>query len=130
MTTDLLNRPITAPSAVVSPSWDFVPVIFANGEDDDLPGLTAAIRNERVQYGDRIYKHGEEIIIHDKVLRLCCDSLHILGVDDKEPSDAEPGAVVVREGGRRILYEDVSVRMGDPPITFYMTDPRYVIWEI
>lgn len=41
---------------------DFVPVIFGNGEDNDCPGLLAAIGNERVQYEDTIYKPNESIV--------------------------------------------------------------------
>lgn len=46
-----------------------VPVIFANGEDDDLPGLVAAIENRRVQFDDRIYEPGEPLIIRERSLR-------------------------------------------------------------
>ena len=39
----------------LGPAFDFVPVIFANGEDDDLPGIAAALQNEAVQYGEHVY---------------------------------------------------------------------------
>lgn len=57
------------------PKLDFVPVIFANGVDDDLPGLVAALKDERVQYGSKIYKKGETIDIIGKQLALSCNCL-------------------------------------------------------
>lgn len=42
---------------------DFVPVIFANGEDDDEPGLVAAISGKRVQYLNKIYSEFEQMIL-------------------------------------------------------------------
>lgn len=41
----------------------FVPVIFANGEEDDAPGLQAAFDNDAVQFDGRIYEPGEPIAI-------------------------------------------------------------------
>ncbi len=48
----------------------FVPVIFANGEDDDTQGLIAAIENERVQFDEKIYDPGEHISISDRKILL------------------------------------------------------------
>ena len=41
----------------------FVDVIFANGEDDDLFGIAAAFSNRPVQYLEKIYKPGEDITV-------------------------------------------------------------------
>lgn len=41
----------------------FVPVIFANGDDDDAPGLQACADNEAVQFDGRIYEPNEEVTI-------------------------------------------------------------------
>jgi hypothetical protein len=48
----------------------FVPVIFANGEDDDCPGLEAAFTNKEVLFDDRTYRPGEDIVIHRRKLAL------------------------------------------------------------
>jgi hypothetical protein len=41
----------------------FVPVIFANGEDDDAPGLQACFDDEAVQLDGRIHEPGETVEI-------------------------------------------------------------------
>ena len=48
----------------------FVPVIFANGEDDDAPGLQACFDDEPVQYENRIYEPGEAVTIFGRHLIL------------------------------------------------------------
>ena len=50
----------------------FVPcrVIFANGKDDDTPGIIAAIRNERVAYGEHVYEPGDPLRVDNVALRL------------------------------------------------------------
>jgi hypothetical protein len=58
---------------------DFVPVIFANGVDDDLPGIAAALRNERVQYEETIYEPFEDIFVFKKKLAFSCARLTIIG---------------------------------------------------
>ena len=42
---------------------DFHPVIFANGEDDDLPGVAAALENKPVYFLERLYQPGEPIVV-------------------------------------------------------------------
>jgi hypothetical protein len=49
----------------------FVPVIFANGEDDDGPGLQACFDNEAVQFDDRIYEPGEPVSIFGRRIVIC-----------------------------------------------------------
>lgn len=46
----------------------FIPVIFANGEDDDVPGLIAAFENKPVLYNDKTYHIDEDIEIIGKTL--------------------------------------------------------------
>jgi hypothetical protein len=64
MTTDTLEKPKTELDV------EFVPVIFANGEDDDTPGLIAALKNEKVLFDENIYLPFEriEIIKRDLVI--------------------------------------------------------------
>ena len=49
---------------------DFHPVIFANGEDDDLPGIEAAFLNQPVYYLNTLVAPGEAIIIGFKNVAL------------------------------------------------------------
>lgn len=71
----------------------FVPVIFANGEDDDLPGLAAAVENRHVQFDDRIYKPGEELIIDRRHLYLS-RGIFIVGAKADWPVAADEWFVV------------------------------------
>lgn len=64
-----------SPHAKPREQWDFVPVIFANGVDDDLMGIEAAVKNERVQYEEKVYKPGEDITIDGKKIRLKCSKV-------------------------------------------------------
>lgn len=67
---DLIRRPKARRAADAEKR--FVAVIFANGEDDDLPGLIAAAKNEPVQLDEKIYKPGETIrIVARKMLFNC-----------------------------------------------------------
>lgn len=58
-----------------------IPVIFATGNDDDLPGLIAACRNEEVLFGDKAYRPGENITIRGKVLAFACRSIEFWNED-------------------------------------------------
>lgn len=82
----------------------FLPVIFANGEDDDVPGLVAAIANKPFQFDDRIYKRGEELVIDRRTIRLSA-TLIILGSTAIAPEVVE-GSVVVREGDRKVTISN------------------------
>jgi len=74
---DELNRQFAAIAEISKPAvrldivtrLGLVPVIFANGVDDDLPGLVAAIQNSRVLFGERIYEPGEPLVIERRILR-------------------------------------------------------------
>ena len=92
----------------------FVPVIFANNFDDDLPGLVAALRNEPVHFAWHIYSPGENIRIEDRMLCLSCNLLFVLGAEDVAPPDASrPGTVVVRQPAnpRHITIWNCIIRM-------------------
>lgn len=52
---------------------DLVPVVFANGEDDDTPGLLAALNNERFQYQDKIYDVNESVLFDHCIFSLSRD---------------------------------------------------------
>lgn len=49
---------------------DFHPVIFANGEDDDFPGIVAAMENKPVYFLERLYRPGEQISVAFKTIRV------------------------------------------------------------
>lgn len=105
----------------------FVPVIFASGRDDDLPGIVAALKNEAVQYGDRIYKPDENITVDghregNGALCLSCDRLYILGPDQDLQSQMTrhgwlvptPQSVVVRcpdDMQRHVLISNNDIHM-------------------
>ncbi|WP_114214201.1 MULTISPECIES: hypothetical protein [Brucella/Ochrobactrum group] len=42
---------------------EWVPVIFANGEDDDGPGVAAYVSGRKVQFGDEIYPPEKDLLI-------------------------------------------------------------------
>lgn len=49
---------------------EFVPVIFANGKDDDSYGVAAWLKqDQRVQFDGRIYAPGEHIVISGRSMR-------------------------------------------------------------
>ena len=57
---------------------DFVPVIFANGSDDDSYGIAAWMKkNQRVQFDGRIYKPGEHIVIEGRRMLFKLSLIHI-----------------------------------------------------
>lgn len=61
--------------------FEFIPVIFANGTDDDIPGLVAAIRNEKFQFDEKIYQPDEPLIIDNRKIRIT-KRLIVIGNDD------------------------------------------------
>lgn len=92
---------------------DFVPVIFANGEDDDLPGFEAAVWNQRVQYDDHIYEVGEAIRIVGRNMYFSVRQITVLG-HDAPLSSALPDSYIIREPKehRSISIEDCTIYMG------------------
>jgi len=66
--TTLARPPIKAPQRDLSEI--FVPVLFANGEDDDLLGLVAAFEHKPVMYDGKVYQPAEGITVKDRQLRL------------------------------------------------------------
>lgn len=87
------------------------PVIFANGEDDDLPGLQAFARNEAVQYRDKVYEPDETVAVVGH-LNLSCH-----------------GVLFSAEGMPRIVAfgsmsgEVAKIHLGDGPRTFCWSGP-------
>lgn len=49
---------------------DLVPVIFANGEDNDVPGLLAACHGQRVLFKDKIYEPTENILFDYEIFAI------------------------------------------------------------
>jgi len=96
----------------------FVPVIFANGVDDDLPGIAAACKDEPVQYEDVVYKPGEAITLYGVTLRIFASGVKFVG--DGEPLELRPSpcdesgvAVVhVRETGRAVSFDHCNFLFG------------------
>jgi len=74
----------------------FVPVIFANGRDDDLPGLQAAVRNEAVQFDERIYQPDESLQIIRRTIAFSAAGLWMCGPDVKLPANVPNGWCCVR----------------------------------
>lgn len=66
------------PKRKTSTKWDFVPVLFANGRDDDLPGFTAMCKDERFQLDEKIYEPGEAVEIRNRTLLFSCHSIYIV----------------------------------------------------
>lgn len=91
----------------------FVPVIFANGNDDDLPGFEAAVKNVAVQYREKIYQPGEPIEIVGTYLRFTPHHITILGAH-VPIEKAMPGSYVIREGdpSRHITVDSCTIWMG------------------
>lgn len=85
---------------------DFVPVIFANGEDDDGPGLTAALTNQRVQFMDKIYQPNQDMILIN-----CKFALTV------------PINLVDPVSGRTMKFEDINI----PGFTFVTKLGRVVL---
>lgn len=91
----------------------FVPVIFANGEDDDIPGLVAAIEHKWVQFDGHIYKPHEDIVIHNRHL-VMSRSIYVIGLETPLPEDlVQDHYIVVRIGntGRHITITDNLITM-------------------
>lgn len=84
----------------------FVPVIFANGVDDDVPGLVAAIEHKLVQFDDKLYEPREDIEINGRTI-LLSKQLYVVGCDEPLP-DVGDAWVVIRQGneGRHIAFNN------------------------
>lgn len=78
----LLTNPILPRAArkVDRSIWN-VPVIFANGRDDDGPGLVAAAANERVLFDAKIYEPDENIDIVGRNLALSAPGVTVVDCD-------------------------------------------------
>lgn len=88
----------------------FVPVIFANGEDDDLAGLLATFRDEAVLFGDRVYQPGEDVSVIQRSLRMS-RRLRVLNPSEDAPTGLDETWVVVRQpvNSRFVTICDCSV---------------------
>lgn len=67
MSTKLKTRPTGDLNAV------FIPVIFANGEDDDLPGIVAALEGRDVLYNESVVRPADPLLIYKRRLRWKAD---------------------------------------------------------
>ena len=92
-----------------------IPVIFANGKDDDLPGLAAAFKNETVIYNKRLYKPDEDIKVFGKTLILVCHGIFILSVDHPEPENPNDWTLIrYPKTGRKTVIENNILKRVDP----------------
>ena len=76
MQSDTMERPKTAPLP------RFLPVIFANGEDDDFPGLQAFCDDEDVTFDGRVIGVGESLTIRRR---------HIVLTSSPRPNGRDTG---------------------------------------
>lgn len=99
-------------------AFKFVPVIFANGRDDDLPGFVAALKNEDVQFEDRVYRPGERLVLDRQTLAFSCNGMHIVVAgDDSQHCHMpygidEPLRLAKVEPGRFIQITNCTVLWG------------------
>lgn len=90
---------------------EFVPVIFANGIDDDTPGFVALFTHEKVQYGEKIYKPNESIHITNATM-VITRSMVITGDGKIEifvNQYEEPLMLVCPNLGRKIEISDSTI---------------------
>lgn len=93
----------------------FVPVIFANGHDDDLPGFVAAVQNEAVLFDGDVHKPSESIFIVGRNLRFT-KKLCVVSASDDIPSHilnevSKWLVVIVPESGRHITVKSCSLNI-------------------
>lgn len=100
---DLLTRP------EVKPALHWLPVIFANGEDDDTPGLAALFAGEAVLIQDRLQPAGEDVLIE-----------RLLLVFDRRIDVVEDGEATITFGSD--WPEDMAIRV-------VKSDPRKIIFD-
>jgi len=96
----------------------FIPVIFANGVDDDLPGFVAAAQNNVVLFDEDVYQPSQGIVIFGRHLvfgkKLC-----VVGAEDDIPegirAERDRWEIVVQpKGARRIAIHScfLDIRHG------------------
>lgn len=75
-------------SAKLNIEW--LPVIFANGEDDDGPGVAAYLSGNRVQFDEEIYEPERDLFIVGRQM-VFDRKLEILS----HPNSAAPGQCII-----------------------------------
>ena len=91
---------------------DFLPVIFANGIDDDSVGFVAALENARVLFDDKVYQPGEAIKIIGR--KMCFDRGVIVTNTDDDiimalgPAQTAIKVAVHEPALREVLIESTS----------------------
>lgn len=96
-------------STKAKPLPRFVPVIFANGVDDDLPGIAAAMADEAVQYDGVIREPGEPVVVSNCTSRLCVDHIHFIS------------------GGAVVFCADNG--LADAPLELHMAATRLIVFD-
>ena len=108
----VIDRPRTSRTPSINarpkPLPRFVPVIFANGVDDDLPGIAAALRDEAVQYDGVIREPGEPVV-SNCTSRLCVDHIHFIS------------------GGAVVFCADNG--LADAPLELHMAATRLIVFD-
>lgn len=96
----------------------FVPVIFANGEDDDLPGLEAAVTGGPVQFDEKIYRTGDRLEIRGRTMAFSCGGLVLRDAASSirmPPVDFGGRRVeIVTKPGIFVLIERCTLRFNAP----------------
>lgn len=113
MLDDVIKR---EPTTVARKMPEWVPVIFANGEDDDTPGLIACFANEKVQYGERVYRPDEDMVITG-VSMVITKGIRLLSGEGSmtiAPGAAEIIDISLSEGFRKVEISHCSIRWAAP----------------
>lgn len=110
---EIAGRPAPAMHQDIATRLGLNPIIFANDEDDDPPGLIAAIENRWVLFDDRLYQPGEPLIIERRRLR-SSRRIFVLGPGHDGAGLAPEWVRVVQPAdGRRILISHSDIRLCD-----------------
>lgn len=76
-----------------------IPVLFANGVDDDLPALRAIVGNRHIMFDGKIYAPNEKVTVTGRTLSFSCGAIvvhHNGKFQSMEPdSGPKPGSTIV-----------------------------------
>lgn len=88
---------------------DFLPVIFANGEDDDSVGFAAALENAPVLFDGRVYRPGEAIKIIGR--KMCFDrGVIVLDPDGEIIMALGPAHTAIKVSAREPAPREVLIK--------------------
>lgn len=105
----------TATKPKTETGFNLIPCIFANGEDDDLPGFIAAMMNKRVLVIDDIAEPDEDITLEGLQL-VFSRSLRIISIDgvmDLGSPDKDIVEIRLPLDGRTIKFSNCHIHLTD-----------------